>query len=224
MNQWVEQYLRLVASTRQDDWSLWLPLATAVHNAQVNSTTRITSFQAILGYTSNLTGGAIRESTNQLTTNRIKEAKTFRAQAREALNQMAQNTPKAQYRLGDRVWLEAKHLALPYQMPKLAPKCHGPFTITKKVSPVAYQLDLLSTWTIHDVFHASLLTPYRETDAHGPNFTRPPPDLVDGNEEYKVEDVIGHHHYRSWLQYLVKWKGYPSADNTWEPADSLENA
>ena len=31
-NQWVEQFLRLVAEGRQDDWSEWLPLATAVHN------------------------------------------------------------------------------------------------------------------------------------------------------------------------------------------------
>jgi transposase InsO family protein len=192
MNQWVEQYLRLVASARQDDWSQWLPLATAVHNARTNSTTRVTPFQAILGYDPNLTGGAIRESANQLTTDRRKEAETFRAQAREALNRTAQSTPEAQYKLGDRVWLEAKHLALPYQTPKLAPKRHGPFTITKEVSPVAYQLDLPQTWTIHDVFHASLLTPYRETNAHGSNFTRPPPDLVDGNEEYEVEDVIGH--------------------------------
>jgi hypothetical protein len=145
MNQWVEQYLRLVASTRQDDWSLWLPLATAVHNAWVNSTMHITPFQAILGYNPNLTGGAIRESANQLTVDRRKEAETFRAQAREALNRTARSTPEAQYKLGDRVWLEAKHLALPYQTPKLAPKRHGPFTITKEVSPVAYQLSLPST-------------------------------------------------------------------------------
>jgi hypothetical protein len=101
--------------TRQlEPLGLWLPLATAVHNARVNSTTRITPFQAILGYDPNLTGGAIRESANQLTVDRRQEAETFRAQAREALNRTAQSTPEAQYKLGDEVWLEAKHLALPY--------------------------------------------------------------------------------------------------------------
>jgi hypothetical protein len=94
------------------------------------------------------------------------------------LAKTAQETPIEQYKTGDQVWLEAKHLALPYQVPKLAPKCHGPFTITKQVSPVAYKLDLPMGWTIHDVFHASLLTPYHETTMHGPNYTRPPPDLV----------------------------------------------
>jgi len=28
------------------------------------------------------------------------------------------------------------------------------------------------------VFHVSLLSPYRETTAHGPNFSRPSPDLL----------------------------------------------
>jgi hypothetical protein len=38
-NQWVEQYLGLVANAQQDDWKSWLPIATAVHNNHVNSTT-----------------------------------------------------------------------------------------------------------------------------------------------------------------------------------------
>ena len=95
-------------------------------------------------------------------------------QAKEALNEAARATPPDSYQVGDKVWLEAKHLALSYQTPKLAPKRHGPFTIIKRVSPVAYQLQLPTAWTIHDVFHASLLTPYRETIEHGTNYTRPP--------------------------------------------------
>ena len=60
---------------------------------------------------------------------------------------------------------------------------------------MAYKLELPPTWTIHDVFHASLLTPYRETSQHGDNFTRPPPDLVDNLEEFEVEEVINHRHF-----------------------------
>jgi hypothetical protein len=73
------------------------------------------------------------------------------------------------------------------------------------------------------VFHASLLSPYQETTAHGPNFLRPPPDLIDGEEEFEVERIISHRrHGRSrTLQYLVKWKGYPESNNTWEPAAQI---
>ena len=88
---------------------------------------------------------------------------------------------------------------------------------------MAYRLALPSSWGIHDVFHASLLLPYQETAAHGPNFTRPPPDLIEGEEEYEVEAVVNHrrHGRRRQLQYLIKWKGYPSSDNTWEAAQDV---
>ncbi len=77
---------------------------------------------------------------------------------------------------------------------------------------------------IHPVFHASLLTPYSEMKEHGENYSRPPPDLVAGEEQYEVESI--HSHRRQGrgkqLQYLVKWAGYPESDNTWEPAKHLQ--
>src|SRR5260370_18944943 len=117
-----------------------------------------------------------------------------RAQAIEAINRTAHDLtiPPSQFKVTDRVWLDAKNLRLPYQTTKLAPKCHGPFRITKEISPVAYQLSLPASWTIHDVFHASLLLPYQENAVHGPNFSKPPPDLIQGTEEYEVENLLNH--------------------------------
>jgi hypothetical protein len=88
---------------------------------------------------------------------------------------------------------------------------------------VAYQLELLSEWKIYDVFHASLLSPYTETNAHGPNYVCPPPDLIGGEREYEVERIINHRCIGQGkrLQYLIKWKGYPESNNTWEPTSHL---
>jgi hypothetical protein len=121
---------------------------------------------------------------------------------------VANKTPEDQFRPGDQVWLEAKNLALPYQTRKLAPKRHGPFTITKQVSPIAYQLNLPPTWTIHDVFHASLLTPYHETAEHGTNHNPPPPEMIEGEAEYEVKTIMGHRFFGKGrkLQYLIRWK------------------
>src|SRR6266850_6465949 len=99
---------------------------------------------------------------------------------------------------------------------------HEP-TIDKIISPVAYHLELPAQWNIHPVFHASLLTPYVETDSHGPNFSRPPPDLIKGENEYEVEMIRKHRRFgrNKRLQYLLKWRGYPESDNTWEPVEQL---
>jgi hypothetical protein len=96
---------------------------------------------------------------------------------------------RSTFEAGQKVWLEAKNLGLPYRSVKLAPRHHGPFTIIKEISLVAYWLELPPTWNIHPVFHASLLTPYVETKEHGENFSCPPLDVIDGEEEYEVEAI-----------------------------------
>jgi hypothetical protein len=58
------------------------------------------------------------------------------------------------------------------------------------MSPVSYRLALPSQWKIHLVFHIDLLSPYRETEVHGINYQRPPPELIDNEEEYEVEDIL----------------------------------
>jgi hypothetical protein len=88
---------------------------------------------------------------------------------------------------------------------------------------VNYRLELPTQWSIHPVFHIDLLTPYKETIMHGPNFTRPTPELIDGEEEYSVEKILDSRHFgrRRRLQYLVKWEGYPDAENMWVNKDDV---
>ena len=126
--------------------------------------------------------------------------------------------------LGQKVWLETKNLRFLTDNKKLTAKRLGPFPITEVLGPYTYRLKLPEQWRIHPVFHPTLLTPYRENDVHGPNFPLPPPDLIEGEEEWEVEAIVGHKkRYRKW-KFLVKWKGYPSADNSWEDETNLENA
>ena len=96
------------------------------------------------------------------------------------------------WKVGDKVWLEVTHLRLHYLSRKLAPKRHGPFKIIQVLSPLTYKLRLPSTWRIHDVFHASLLSPYCSTEPYGPIFSSPPPDVIDDEEEYEVEAILSH--------------------------------
>jgi hypothetical protein len=96
------------------------------------------------------------------------------------------------------------------------PKRYGPFTIKEKIGKVAYRLNLPANRRIHNVFHVDLLSPYKETDAYGPAFAKPPPDLIEGEEEYEVESIRDMRMTRGRKrQYLVHWKGYPVSDDSW---------
>ena len=60
------------------------------------------------------------------------------------------------------------------------------------MGPVTYQLNLLESWRIHNVFHASLLRQYEETEVYGVKYPRPPPE-IEGEEIYEVESILKHH-------------------------------
>jgi transposase InsO family protein len=140
-NQWIEQYLRLVTSAQPEDWSQWLTIATAVHNDRINSTTGMTPNEALLGYRPLLYPNQVIPSNNDGAEQRMDQLLRRRAQATAAINQVAEKspTPKARFKEGDQVWLEATHLKLPYHTPKLAPKRQGPFKVLQVVSPLAYR-------------------------------------------------------------------------------------
>jgi hypothetical protein len=137
-----------------------------------------------------------------------------------------QHRDMPKYKVGDQVWLEGRHLRTNQPTAKLAPKHHGPFKVIQVMSPVNYRLELPTQWSIHNVFHTDLLTPYRKTPTHGANYQRPPPDLVEGVEEYEVERVLDSRRYGRGhkLQYLIAWKGYPDSDNQWVNWDDAEGA
>ena len=87
------------------------------------------------------------------------------------------------FKKGDRVWLDSRNLKTIYHK-KMKPKQEGPFVITEVLGPVTYRLKLPTSWRIHNVFHATLLKPYRENEIYRENFTEPPPELVEGEEDY----------------------------------------
>jgi hypothetical protein len=172
-NQWIEQYLRLVTSASPEDWTHWLAIAMAVHNNQRNETTGLSPNQILLGHKLTLQPEEDTSSNNEAVETRIQNMKEKRVQAINAINQAVQTKQvmTSQYKLGEQVWLEATHLKIHHQKTKLKPKRYGLFKIIKEISLVAYQLKLPVAWRIHNVFHASLLSPYHETTTHGPNFS-----------------------------------------------------
>jgi transposase InsO family protein len=228
-NQWLEQYLRFWVNERQDDWAQYLPLAEFAHNNWPNESTRESPFHVLMGYHPRADYSGAPSTIPHVNT-RLEQYNKARRKAQDLMRRAQQSwvrhrdTPK--YEAGDQVWLEGRHLRTNQPTAKLAPKRHRPFEVVQVMSPVNYRIKLPTQWSIHNVFHTDLLTPYRETPTHGANYQRPPPDLMDGVEEYEVERVLDSRRYRRGrkLQYLIAWKGYPDSDNQWVNWDYAEGA
>jgi hypothetical protein len=146
---------------------------------------------------------------------RIQEILCHRQEAQEAIKTSQQRLIKEiafkPFKVGDHVWLEKTNLPLPYESSKLTPKHYGPFSITQKVSNIAYKLKLPLTWKIYNVFHAGLLMLYKENNKYRPNFLEPPPELLDGEPKWEVEEIMGQQVFQNKQQYLVRWKDYSPA-------------
>src|SRR5688572_9867349 len=103
--------------------------------------------------------------------------------------------PSRDYKEGDKVWLEATNLNIagaPDTTKKLCDKRYGPFKVIKKIGASAYKLELPHGWkAINPTFNEALLSPYHPPEAaHQNRPTPPPPDLIDGEEEYEVETIL----------------------------------
>ena len=121
------------------------------------------------------------------------------------------------------MWLEARNLKQNVTNPKFTPKREGPFVINNVLSPITYHLCLPRTWNIYPVFHAFLLSPYRENTVHGPNFPKPPPDLIAGEEEYEIDRILRHRRTIRNRFFLIRWKGYSAEEDSWIPEESLSH-
>lgn len=107
---------------------------------------------------------------------------------------------------------------------KLAPRFYGPFEITACVGTVAYCLQLPPTSHIHPVFHVSQLKKaVALTDLVTPLHSQLSEDLellVELDEVLNVRSTSADQ--VSAVEVLIKWKGLPIFEATWEPYELLQ--
>ena len=209
VNQEVKTYLRIFCGNNPASWSESISHAEFAHNHHPHSITNQSPFYLMMGYEPHALPSVISDTSIPAVESRLKTLSTARNKAlttHELARQVLSSHSRRGFKpfvKGDKVWLEARNLKCLIVNPKFAPKRKGPFTITKVLSPIVYQLHLPKTWKIHPVFHASLLSPYRENEIHGKNFPAPPPDLIDGEEEYEIEKIICHRGAPSSRSFLI---------------------
>jgi hypothetical protein len=90
----------------------------------------------------------------------------------------------------------------------------GPFLVIEVRRLVNYKLQLPDNAKVHPVFHISILEP------------ADPETLLQTTSCFQTEEEDGlevERRLERGQQYVVKWKGYPHSENTWEPKQNLRN-
>ena len=230
VNQEIEMYLWIFCSNQPSTWANLITHAEFTHNHWPHSVTRKSPFFLMMGYEPIALSTILPSSSVPAVETHLKEltaTKNKALAAHELARQvMANRTRKLfiPFKKGDRVWLEAHNLKWHVTNPKFAPKREGPFTIVKVLLSITSELKLPTMWKIHLVFHASLLSHYGENPIHSPNFPKPPPDLIAGEEEYEIEKILCHRGSPSNCFFLIRWKEFSAEDDSWEPKQNLKHS
>ncbi|KAK4278290.1 hypothetical protein QN277_016155 [Acacia crassicarpa] len=240
VNSLLECYLRHFVSANQKDWAKLLDVAQFSYNLQKSEATGSSPFEVVMGQQP-LTPHALATTYKGKSPGAYHMAKSWQEQAevtRSYLVKAAKRMKKfadrkrraSEYHVGDKVMVKL----LPQQF-KVFRKVHkglirkyvGPYKIVGKVGKVSYKLDLPSNLKIHPVFHVSMLKPFHE-DKDDPDraiSTRAPPTMTKSFdreiEEVLADRVVRRRGVPPSTQYLIKWKGLPESEATWEPQEDL---
>ena len=158
----------------------------------------------------------------------LEEAKSALAKAKDDMAQYYNHrrSPAPTFSPGDMVYLESEDIQTTCLSRKLSDRRLGPYPVERHVGKYAYRLTHPPPMRcLHPVFNVVKLTPAPDDPIIGRHQNPPPPpELIDGEEEYIVEKVLNSRLFRRKLQYLVKWEGYGVEGNTWEYSENLNHA
>ena len=243
-NRTLEEMMRAVINFQQTDWDEHLAVAELAFNNSVHASTGFTPFYLNCGQEVQMPldyaiASAANPINNPEAAVRIRRLHADLERARMHIEQAQQRQARyadahrraVTFQVGDSVLLSTEHLRFvgsDTRTPKFTYKFIGPFKIKRVVNENAYELDLPPQLQIHPVLNISRLKVYHNGQRLFPNRpvpdSRPPPEVIleDGAAVFEVESILAKRgNGRRGTEYLVKWKGYPLWESTWEPSSSL---
>ena len=205
LNRIIEHYLRAYAS--EDPTARLLPLAQFAFDCKIR-----------IDIADNVAERRIPAANVSKNFHQLRErlhGRLIEAQERTAWYYDENHVPM-QFEVGDFIKLSTKHR-------KMSPRWVGPFRVLERIGGQAYRLALPDKYSrLHDVFPVQLLEEYRRRDDDDSLMTMP--DLEDPQDEWEVEEVLDKRRIKDTIYYLVKWAGWPSEYNSYEPAAHMDNA
>ena len=233
-NSTLEQYLRMFVNYEQDNWVDLLPFAEFAYNSSISTSSKESPFYANFGFQPLWHFQEGFASNNPIIEDRALYLRTLhsylrnellRAQDAQALAFDRRIEAAPPIKIGDMVWLNRRNIKTTRPSIKLDSRKLGPFEVTRQASKNAFELKLPGSMKIHNVFHVNLLEKVTVNPLR-PTAPRPQPVVLEDSpeEEFEVEAIRKHKNTSKGLYYLVKWKGFPDFESTWQSEADLEHA
>ena len=234
VNRTMEEILRHYVSHRHDNWDELLPTVEFAYNSSKHSTTQKTPFEVIFGFNHQTNvAGAIAGHGDA--TDYVEQLKRNIDEARKAIID-AQSPAKSAYdakrrdiqfvvgqlvMLRTKNYLDANERLRPTR--KLRSPFIGPYAI-KAIEGLNITLEIPKSMKINPIVHVEQVKPYISDNQPGRYKPKPSKVIINGEDEYEVQEIIDHRTTKKGDEYLVHWKGYNRNEADWQPAANLEHS
>ena len=139
---------------------------------------------------------------------RHEKARAVLVKSQDEMKKQADRNRKEteEYRIGDKILISIKDFLMELMkraIKKLIEKFIGLYVVRKIVSENGVELKLPALLKIYLVVNVRRIVKYRK-QVEGQKKILPPPVEVDGEKEYKVEEILDRQERRDKMKYLVK--------------------
>jgi hypothetical protein len=247
VNRVIEEILRsYLKEVGKDDWDQHLTAVEIAINTSKHASTELTPFQlnhgremqlpldhALKNVATSICPSAADSITNMSNNINLAKKNILKAQQRQSNYANQNRRISDDFKVGDRVMLSTENLN--HKSGKFMSKFIGPFTILGVSADKIVELELPVPMKLrYQKFNISKVKMFRTSGLDFPGRIqqdRPAPELVEGENVYEVEEILAKRELRlnrgrgkTVIQYLVKWKGYPLSEVTWQKEEDLSNA
>ena len=234
-NRGLETYLHCFTNDKPRAWAGYLLWAELSYNTSHHSAIKMTQFQALYGrepptllkYENGSTGNADLEERLMERDAMLEVMKGHLHKAQQAMKLRADgHRNDVEFEVGDKVFLKMRpyrrHTLARRANEKLSARYYGPYEVAARVGKVAYRLNLPAEAKIHPTFHVSQLKKMVGDEIEAVTI---PPQLTEEGELITEPEAVFNtrkHPVTGQQEVLIKWKGLPAFDSSWEWRQVIE--
>jgi transposase InsO family protein/predicted aspartyl protease len=238
MNRYIDQRLRPFVNYYQDNWSDLIPMIDRAQITLPHSSIGMAPYRLKFGVEPRTswdwdapTAATPQEKLNhedafKVATRMHNAWEVAKGNLGKAQERMSRNTNRHRrpidWEVGDQVYLSTNNLKNLRPSRKLGPQWTGPFRIIEQVGH-AYRLELPPGSKIHNVFSPDVLAKSPNTPLVGQENPKPSGEIIAGQEEWEVAEILAVKLVRGSLHYQVSWVGH-DPDPTWYLASNFMGA